>query len=206
MNLFSSKESSAVLRTCTSCCPFDAKNLRHPQFNYSSSNQTNSKENGMITNSDACCLSKLQVDCHIQCRKKKKKHKKKKRYNSIHSVQSTKRSISSSSQLSPNIKRKKFGSSTNTNSHYIQNYDFDSQTSSSSSLSTSSTSDESEITQQSFSSNRSKHEYRYYNKSASTTLNHIYSILSCIRCTTTSQRKSITITSKSKYSRFKSLY
>ena len=151
--LFSSKESSAVLRTCTSCCPFDAKNLPHPQFNYSSSNQTNA---------DACCLSKLQVDCHIQCRKKKKKHKKmmkNKGYDSIQSVQSTKRSISSSNQLSPNMKRKKLGSSTNTNSHYIDNYDL--QSSSTSSLSTSSTSDASYITQQSFSSNR------YYNKSTS---------------------------------------
>jgi hypothetical protein len=144
-----------TLRTCTSCCPFNAKNLLHPQFN-----QIDIKENGIITNSDACCLSKLQVDCHIQCHKKKKKKMKTKRYDSIYSSQSTKRSISSSSQLSPNQKRKKFSSSTNINSHYTHNYDCDSQTSSSLS--------ESEITEQSYSSNESIREYRYNNKSAST--------------------------------------
>jgi len=166
--LIPSKRPSTTLRTCTSCCPFDAKNLLHPQFNYSSANQKDIKENGIITNSDACCLSKLQVDCHIQCHKKKKKKKyekmmKTKRYDSIHSSQSTKRSISSSSQLSPNQKRKKFSSSTNINSHYTHNYDCDSQTSSSLS-----TSNESEITEQSYSSNESIREYRYNNKSAST--------------------------------------
>jgi hypothetical protein len=160
--LISSQRSSAALRTCTSCCPFDIKNLPHPQFNYSSVNQLVTKENGIITNADACCLSKLQVDCRIQCQKKKKK-KKTKRYDSRHSSQSTKRSISSSSQLSPNQKRKKFDSSTNTNSHYPHNYDYDTQTSSSSF----SISNESEITERSYSSDESKREYRY-NKSAST--------------------------------------
>jgi len=169
--LIPSKRPSTTLRTCTSCCPFDAKNLLHPQFNYSSANQKDIKENGIITNSDACCLSTLQVDCHIQCPKKKKKKKyekmmKNKRYDSVHSSQNTKRSISSSSQLSPNQKRKKFSSSTNVNSHYTHNYDCDSQTSSS--LSTSSNTDGSEITEQSYSSYEWKREDRHYNKSAST--------------------------------------
>jgi hypothetical protein len=145
MNLFNeinknnSFSSPPVLRTCTSCCPFDAKSLPHPQLNYSSN-----LNNGITTtNLDACCLSKLQVDCRIKCRKKKKK----KRYDSIYSSLNTKRSISSSSQLSNHRKRKKFGSGTNTNSHY----DFDDNTETSSTLSTSSNS---EITQQSFSSGR----------------------------------------------------
>ncbi len=128
--LFSSKKSTPALRTCTSCCPFDTQNLPHPQFNYSSIKQIDMNGNRIITNTDACCLTKLQVDCRIQCQKKKKKHKKNKRYDSIHSSLSTKRSISSSSSSSIQ-QRKKF---TNTNSHFIHTYD--SQTSSSASSNT----------------------------------------------------------------------
>jgi hypothetical protein len=153
----SPKNSFTAIRTCTSCCPYDAKNVPHPQLNYFSANQIDTNVNEITSNSNACCLSKLRVDCRVQCHKKKNK-----RYDSIHSSRSTKRSIaSSSSLLSPHRKRKKFGSSTNTNSH---NYDFDTQTSSSLSLSTS----ESEVSQQSFSSNESEKQYRHYNKSAST--------------------------------------
>jgi hypothetical protein len=133
--LISSKES---IGACTSCCPFDAKNIAHPYLNYyPSMNRT-----GIMNNSDACCLSKLQVDCRIQCPKKKKKKKTKQYYSS--------QSISSASnQLSPNPKRKKI-SSTNSN---------DSQTSSSS-LSISSNTNTSE--QSLFSKNST-----YYQKSAS---------------------------------------
>lgn len=160
--LISSTEgSSSFLRACTPLCPFDAKNLPHPQFIYPSIHSTDRKENGIITNSDACCLSKLQVDCRIQCHKRKKKYdkmKKNKRYNSRHSSQSTKQSISSSSsssQLSPNQKRKKFDSNTNVNSHYTYDYDCHTQTSSSSYLISSNTS-ESDIAERSYSSNKSK--------------------------------------------------
>ena len=101
--LLSSKGSSAAFRTCTPCCPFDTKNLPHPQIN-----QSNTNVNEITSNSDACCLSKLQVDCRIQRHKKKNK-----RYDSIHSFRST--------------KRNRFGS----NSHYMHNYDLTSSSSSS---------------------------------------------------------------------------
>jgi hypothetical protein len=148
----SSKGSTGVLRTCTACCPFDTKNIPHPYFNYSSMNRTD------IQGNDACCLSKLQVDCRIQCPKKKKK--KNKQYYSSQSIQ---RSISSSSssQLSPNPKRKKISSTNSTKGNYIFNDDFDTQTSSSSSSNTN-------TSEQSLSSNQSKKNSKYHQKSAST--------------------------------------
>ena len=71
-SLFSSNKSLTNHRTCTSCCPYDAKNILHPKFNNFPSHDTNVNENGLIKTSDTCCLSKLQVDCRIQCYKKKR--------------------------------------------------------------------------------------------------------------------------------------
>ena len=157
--LISSQGSSTVLRACTPCCPFDAKNLPHPYFNYSSINRTDMQGNGIIHNSEMCCLSKLQVDCHIQRPKRKKKSKKNKRLAS----RRLKRSISSSSRLSPNGKRKQFNSNIKTNGYFTSNDSSDSQISSSS-LSTLSNSN---ISDQSFSSNQSSNKYRYDQKSTS---------------------------------------
>ncbi|CAF2785860.1 unnamed protein product [Rotaria sp. Silwood2] len=164
--IFSTNNSLSNYRRCTPCYPYDAKNLFYPKFNNFSTIESDFKENNLIKNPDTCCLNKLQVDCRIQCYKKKKKHNKllhNKRHNSIHSSQSLKRSISLSSQLSQNQKQKKFDSTTNINSHYIHNYDIDSQTSSSI-LSTLSNTNESDITEQTFSSMEAEKEYK--NKSA----------------------------------------
>ena len=145
--LISSHGSSALVRTCTNCCPFDRENLPHPFFNYSS-----------MKNSDACCLSKLQVECRIQRPKKKKKRH--------HSSLSIQRSISSS-----NPKRKKFDDShTNISS------------SSSNSTNISSRSE------QSFSSNQSDQVDAPRHQSTSTIFEYNslrdWTILYCIRCTT----------------------
>ncbi|CAF3954181.1 unnamed protein product [Rotaria magnacalcarata] len=173
-SLFFSNKPLTNHRTCTSCCPYDAENLLHPKFNNFLSHDTDVKENGFKKNSDTCCLSKLQVDCRIQCYKKKKNHEKMmntKIYDSINSTPNIKRSISSSSgRLSSIQKRKRFDSTTNTNSHYIRNYDFDDQASSSS-LSTLSNINESEITEQTFSSVESEKKLKYNYKSASTIFN-----------------------------------
>jgi hypothetical protein len=58
----SPKNSSTAIRTCTSCCPYDAQNVPHPQLNYFSANQIDTNVNEITSNSDACCLSKLRVE------------------------------------------------------------------------------------------------------------------------------------------------
>ena len=150
MNENRKNSSIGVLQTCTSCCPFDAKKIPHPYFN--------------ARTVDACCLSKLQVDCRIQCPKKKKK--KNKQYSSASSLSI--QSVSSAS--SPNPKRKKISSN-----------DFDSQTSSLSLSVPSNTN----VSQQSVFSNQSKKNLKYYQKSASTIFQQYFiSLYDPLRCTT----------------------
>lgn len=161
--VFSSKSPISNDQICTPCCPYDTRNLLHPKVNSFFPIQTDVKENGSIKNLDTCCLNNLRVDCRIRCHKTKRKRKKWmkiNRYDSLNLSPSIKRSISSSSQLSPIPKRTKIDSITNTNSHYIQSNDIDSQTSSSS-LST-----ETEATEKTFSSLESEKRYNQ-NKSAS---------------------------------------
>lgn len=139
---------SKAFRTCTPCCPFDMENLPHPRMDLSSMNMFDMQQlNGTVRNSDVCCLSRLQVDCRIQCPKKKKKSKKNKRLNSTHSYLNTKRSISSAKSV---------------------NNDFDASSSSSLSVSSLNTT-ASNLSQQSYSSNKSNKKSTYQNKSSSIT-------------------------------------
>ena len=141
----SSKRSSALVRTCTNCCPYDAKNLPHPFFNYSSIDEL------MINQkTDTCCLSKLQVECHIQHPKKKRK-----RYQSSLNI---KRSISSANQFIPHRKRKRFHSDDKS----------DTQISSPSLSLSSNSTNASSLSEQSFTSNHSEKVYPHGHRSTST--------------------------------------
>ena len=157
-----SREILPIYRTC---CPYDTKNFIHPRLNLTSS--TNQMK---IKNIDTCCLNKLQVDCRIQCHKKKKTYDCQRKTDSIQSFPNTKRTIS---LLSSSRKQRKFDSNTNVNSY---NYDLNTTTS-----------------EQTFSSIESKRQYIYETKSASMISfksNSFFFILFIIRYT-----KSIKLTS-----------
>lgn len=134
------RRSSALVRTCTNCCPYDTKNLPHPLFNYSSIDELM-----MNQKTDTCCLSKLQVECHIQHPKKKRK-----RYQSSLSI---KRSISSANQFIPHRKRKRFHSDDKSDTQIS---------------SPSSSTNASSLSEQSFSSNHSEKVYPHDHRSTST--------------------------------------
>lgn len=147
--VFSSKRFLSNYPTCAPCCTFDSKDVFYPTMNH-----LLTTENAQIAkNSDTCCLNKLQVDCRIQCYKKKRKYEKMMkniRYNSTNIKQSI---SASSNQLNSNHKRKKFDAIVNANSHYINNYDLNNQTSLSS-FSTLPHTNESQISERTFSSTK----------------------------------------------------
>ena len=136
--LLSSKEAPSGFRTCTPCCPFDTRNLPHPQY------PSTAILPSETVNNEACCLSKLRVNCRIRCEKKKRKWAKDKRYDSTHSSPSVKRSLSSSSATSEKRKRNRIRSSTNSNNHHYDSIDHRSTSSSSSASTTSRSNDDEE--------------------------------------------------------------
>ena len=134
---FCPESSSLPVHSCTPCCPFDSKNLIHPRFSPSFLNETRFfTGSDRLRTTENCCLSKLRVNCRIECQDKRRKYLKKSGLNSIRPSLNPKRVWSNSSEIDRSRKRNRTSSPSYTNNHRndLENYKSNSDSSLSSSI------------------------------------------------------------------------